>query len=95
MCIKTRCDLCGLPRAACHIQDAFAALLAQQIYQEVLVVVSAGVLITNEYLPDLGSLAIGILVPHSFRGDAFRSGYEHAISRGCHFECLALASRSN
>lgn len=84
-----------LPRATCHVQDTLASLLAQQIDQKVLVVVCARVLVSNENLPHLGSLAIGVLIAHSFGGDTVRPGNEHTVCGGGHNYWLSLGSRSH
>ena len=51
-----------VPVSAGHVDDPFAAFRLEEVDQEVLVVDGALRLVADVQLPDLGSLAVGVLV---------------------------------
>ena len=65
--------------SAGDIEDAFAALAAEQTDEEVFVVLGARVLVANVNLPDLGRLAVSVLVAHALGRGAERACPEHRV----------------
>lgn len=64
-----------LPRSTGHVQNPLAVVLAQEVHEEITIVVGARSLVADKHLPHLGRLAIGVLVTYTFGGDARRAGF--------------------
>lgn len=64
-----------------YIQNTLAVLRLQEADEEFLVVIGAGVFVSNKDFPNLGGLSIGILITNTLGTDTLRTGYENTIGR--------------